>query len=303
MHVTWLMGAARIFAENKDAWKGTVIALFQPAEETGAGARAMVDDGLINKFPKPDVMLAQHVLPLAAGTTATKPGLFLSQSDSLTVKLHGSGGHGSSPESTVDPIVMAVATVMRLQTIISRELGLTDNAVLSVGSINAGSSANIIPGEAELQLNLRTFDDQVRKTVLTSVERVVNAEAAASGAAQQPEITMQPGEFPLTINDEEANAKVTEALKQRLGTDNVLPTGPQSASEDASVISREWGIPLVYWATGGIDPQLYAEAQQNGTQIPSNHSPEFAPVIHPTLETGLEAMMAAAGAWLAPEGG
>lgn len=152
---------------------------------------------------------------------------------------------------------------------------------------------------------MRTFNDQVRDTVLSSIERIVNAEAAASGAEQQPEITMQPGEFPLTINDEEANERVTQVLRQRLGEENVQPSGRQSASEDASVLSREWGIPLVYWATGGIDPELYAQAEQNGTlnQIPSNHSPEFAPVIDPTLRTGVEATLVVAGAWLVASGG
>ena len=200
---------------------------------------------------------------------------------------------------TIDPVVMAAATVMRLQTVVSREIGMTDNAVVSVGSLQAGSSANIIPNEAVLQLNIRTFNDQVRDQVLSSIKRIVNGEAAASGAPKPPEITML-GQFPLTVNDEDATRKVAEALRQRLGAERVRPTSPASASEDFTVIPRAWDVPSVYWIVGGIDPQKYAEAERTGSlnELPSNHSPEFAPVITPTLRTGIEAMLAAAGAWL-----
>ena len=305
MHVTWLMGATQILAENKGKWRGTVMAVFQPGEETGEGARAMVDAGLTKRFPKPTVALAQHVLPLPAGQTAIRSGLFLSQSDSLRVRLFGSGGHGSSPETTVDPIVMAAATVMRLQSVVSREISMTDNAVVSVGSFQAGSSANIIPDEAVLQLNIRTFDDQVRKQVLSSIDRIVKGEATTSGAPKPPEITALPGEFPLTINDEDATRKVAEALRQRLGADRVGSASPTSASEDFTVMSRAWNTPSVYWAVGGTDPQKYANAEEEGrlNDIPSNHSPEYAPVISPTLQVGIDAMLAAAGAWLMPAAG
>lgn len=304
MHVAWLMGAAQVLAANKDKWRGTVMALFQPAEETGEGALAMVKDGLTTRFPKPTVALAQHVLPLAAGQTATRSGLFLSQSDSMRITLFGRGGHGSSPETTIDPVVMAAATVMQLQTVVSRDLAMTDNAVLTVGSIQAGSTANITPGEAVLLLGMRTFDDQVRNTVLSSIKRIVNGEAMAAGAPKPPEITMLPGEFPLTINDEDATRRVTEALRGRLGADRVGPTTPTSASEDFSVITRAWNVPLVYWAVGGVDPQKYAAAEKAGrlNDLPSNHSPEFAPVLTPTLRTGIETMLAAAGAWLVTAG-
>jgi metal-dependent amidase/aminoacylase/carboxypeptidase family protein len=219
------------------------------------------------------------------------------------VTLFGRGGHGSSPEKTTDPVVMAAAAVMRLQTVVSREIGLTDNAVVSVGSLQAGSSANIIPNEAVLQLNIRTFNDQVRNQVLSSIRRIVNGEATTSGAPKPPEITTLVGEFPLTVNDEDATRKVADALRQRLGAERVGPIGPASASEDFSVIPRAWGdVPSVYWIVGGVDPQKYAEAERTGSlnKLPSNHSPEFAPVINPTLRTGGEARLAAAGAWLTP---
>jgi amidohydrolase len=301
MHVTWLMGATRILAANKDKWRGTVMAVFQPAEETGEGARAMVKDGLAKRFPKPTVALAQHVLPLPSGQTAIRSGILLSQSNSLQVKLFGRGGHGSSPETTVDPVVMAAATVMRLQTVVSREIAMTDNAVVTVGSLQAGRSANVIPNEAVLQLNIRTLDDQVRDQVLSAVRRIVNGEASMSGAPKPPEITAL-GQFPLTVNDEDATRKVAEALRQRLGAERVRPTGPASASEDFSELPGAWNVPSVYWIVGGTDPQKYAEAERTGklNELPSNHSPEFAPVVNPTLRTGIEAMLAASGAWLVP---
>lgn len=304
MHVTWLLGVTHILAANRDKWRGTVIALFQPAEETGEGARAMVDDGLTKRFPKPDVALAQHVLPLPAGTTSIRSGLMLSRSDSLKVTLFGRGGHGSAPQKAVDPVVMAAATVMRLQTIVSREIAATSDAVVTVGSLQAGRSANVIPDEAVLQLNIRTFDDPVRDKVLASVTRIVNGEATTSGAPKPPEITML-NQFPATVNDEGATQKVTEALRQRLGVERVQPAGLTTASEDFSVIPGAWNVPSVYWIVGGTDPQEYARAEKTGrvNELPSNHSPEFAPVINPTLRIGIEAMLAAAGAWLtAPSG-
>jgi amidohydrolase len=299
MHVTWLMGVTRILAANKDKWHGTVVAVFQPGEETGEGAQAMVDDGLVKRFPKPDIALSQHVMSLPAGQTRLRSGPLLSRSDSLKVTLFGRGGHGSAPETTVDPVVMAAATVMRLQTVVSREIAATDDAAVTVGSLQAGTSANIIPNEAVLQLNIRTFDDQVRDQILSSVKRIVTGEAATSGAPKPPAITML-GQFPLTVNDEDATRKVVEALRQRLGEERVRPTGPVSASEDFTVIPRAWNVPSVYWLVGGLDPQKYAEAETIGSlnELPSNHSPEFAPVINPTLRTGIEAMLAAAGAWL-----
>lgn len=302
LHVTWLMGATQILAANKDCWHGTVMAVFQPGEEIGEGAKAMVDDGMVRRFPKPVVTLGQHVLPFPAGQVRLAPGPVLSRSDSLKVTLYGRGGHGSGPESTIDPVVMAAATVMRLQTIVSREVSMTDSAVVSVGSMQAGSSANIIPDEAQLQLNVRTYDDGVRDKVLASIKRVVDGEAAISGAPKPPLLTML-GQFPLTVNDADATTKVAEALRHRLGADRVQPASNAAASEDFTVFARAWDVPSVFWFVGGTDLKRYAEAEKAGTlnALPSNHSPEFAPVLTPTLRTGVETMLAAAGHWLAPE--
>lgn len=303
LHVTWLMGATQILAANKDRWHGTAMAVFQPGEEIGEGAKAMVYDGMVKRFPKPVVTLGQHVLPFPAGQVRVAPGPVLSRSDSLKVTLYGRGGHGSGPESTIDPVVMAAATVMRLQTIVSREVSMTDSAVVTVGSMQAGSSANIIPDEAQLQLNVRTYDDAVRDKVLSSIKRVVDGEATISGAPKPPLLTML-GQFPLTVNDEEATAKVAQALKRRLGAERVQPANSANASEDFTVFARAWDVPSVFWFVGGTDPKRYAEAEKAGNlnALPSNHSPEFAPVLTPTLRTGVETMLAAAGQWLAPAG-
>ncbi len=189
MHVTWLIGAATLFAKSRDAWKGTLMPVFQPAEETAAGAQAMIDDGLFRRFPKPDVVLGQHVMSLPAGIIAGRPGATTSAADSLQIRLFGRGAHGSMPEASIDPVVMAAATVLRLQTIVSREVAANEAAVVTIGVLQAGTKENVIPDEAIIKLNVRTFDEGVRKRVLAAIERIVNAEAAASGAPKKPEIT------------------------------------------------------------------------------------------------------------------
>jgi hippurate hydrolase len=219
-------------------------------------------------------------------------------SDSWEVKLFGRGGHGSGPEFTVDPVVMAASIVMRLQTVVSREISMMDNAVVTVGALQAGSSANIIPDDSLLRLNVRTFDEQVRNTVLSAIKRIINAEATVSDAPKPPAYTVL-GEFPLTSNDEKATATVTAVLKDHFG-DAVQQGDPATASEDFSNFARSWKVPLVFWFVGGTDPQKYAEAEKSGRlkELPSNHSPQFAPVINPTLRVGIEAMLAAASPWL-----
>lgn len=302
MHVAWLMGATRVLAENRGGWRGTVMAVFQPGEETAQGARAMVEDGMASRFPKPDVALGQHVMPLPAGQVALRTGTIMSMGDSWEVTLFGRGGHGSMPQNTVDPVVMAAAAVMRLQTIVSREIAMTDSAVVSVGTLRAGTSDNIIPDRALLRLNVRTYEDQVREAVLSAIRRVVQAEAAASAAPKPPEFSVL-SEFPLTRNDEEATRRVAAALRRRLGAERVGETTPVTASEDFGVFGRAWDVPAVFWFVGGTDRGTYDRAERTGrvNELPSNHSPQFAPAVHPTLRTGIETMLAAAGAWLAGE--
>jgi amidohydrolase len=297
MHVTWLAGTTALLAASRDAWSGTLVAVFQPAEETGRGAQAMIDDGLFDRFPKPDVILGQHVMPGVAGDIAYRPGTTQAAADSLEVRLFGRGAHGSMPESSVDPVVMAAATVLRLQTIVSRELAATQPAVVTIGALQAGTKDNVIRDDALLKLNVRTFDEDVRRRVLAAIERIVNAEAAASGAPRPPQIATTE-HYPLLSNDPVATSRVAAALRARFGDDRVHELAlPYSASEDFGSFGTEWGVPSVFWYVGGTDAETYRRAQQAGRvaeDIPTNHNPSFAPVIHPTLETGIEAMTTAA---------
>jgi hippurate hydrolase len=194
---------------------------------------------------------------------------------------------------------MAAATVLRLQTIVSRELSATEAAVVTIGALQAGTKENVIPDEAVIKLNVRTFDQGVRTRVLAAIERIVTAEAAASGAPKPPEITPL-DRYALVMNDPEATKRVLEAFRARFPADRLRETGPTSASEDFGSFGAEWHVPSVFWFIGGTDPDLYAKAKEAGklAELPTNHNPRFAPVIHPTLETGVEALIAAAGAWL-----
>ena len=300
MHVAWLMGASALLAQQREAWRGTLMALFQPGEETAEGARAMIDDGLLERFPKPDVVLGQHVMVGSAGTVAGSAGPITSAADSLQIRLFGRGAHGSMPQASVDPIVMAAALVLRLQTIVSREIGATDAAVVTVGVLQAGTKENVIPDEAIIKLNVRTFDESVRTHVLEAIERIANAEAAASGAPRPPEITPL-DRYPLNVNDKEASDRVAEALRGHFSRDRVHHAGPAPASEDFGCFGTAWDAPSVYWFVGGTNPEVYAKAKAEGrlNALPVNHSPLFAPVIHPTLQTGVEAMVVGALAWLA----
>src|SRR4051812_15462886 len=297
MHVTWLAGATALLAGARDAWQGTVLAVFQPAEETAQGARAMIDDGLFDRFPKPQVILGQHVMPAPAGAIGFRLGTTQAAADSLEVRLFGRGAHGSMPESSVDPVVMAAATVLRLQTIVSREVAASQAAVVTIGALQAGTKDNVIPDEALLKLNVRTFDEQVRSRVLDAIRRIVEAEAAASGAPRPPEITMTE-HYPLTVNDPDRTARVAAALRRQFGDDRVHElAAPVSASEDFGSFGTEWGVPSVFWYVGGTDAGLYRRAEQAGRvaqDVPTNHNAKFAPVIHPTLESGVQAMTAAA---------
>lgn len=298
MHVVWLMGASTLFARHRDAWRGTLIAIFQPGEETAQGARAMIDDGLFERFPKPEVVLGQHVMVGPAGTVAGSAGPITSAADSLQIRLFGRGAHGSMPQASIDPVVMAAATVLRLQTIVSREVAATEAAVLTVGVLRAGTKENVIPDEALLKLNVRTFDEGVRKRMLAAIERIVNAEGEASGAPRSPEITTL-NHHPLNVNDKEASERVAAAFREHFSAKRVHHTGPAPASEDFGCFGAAWGVPSVFWFVGGTDPAIYAKAKVEGklNDLPVNHSPHFAPVLHPTLETGVEALAAAVLAW------
>jgi len=301
MHVTWLAGASALLAQTQNAWHGTLMVVFQPGEETAQGAQAMIDDNLLGRFPEPVVVLGQHVMPGAAGDIAGSAGPITSAADSLQIRLFGRGAHGSMPQAAVDPVVMAAATVMRLQTVVSREVAATEAAVVTVGVLQAGTKENVIPDEAIIKLNVRTFDVEVRQRVLQAIERIVNAEAEASGAPRKPEITPL-DRYPLNLNDETASNRIAEAFRAHFSATRVHHTGPAPASEDFGCFGTAWHVPSVFWFVGGTDPGAYAKAKAAGTlnKLPVNHSPQFAPVIHPTLETGVETLVVGALAWLAP---
>lgn len=299
MHVTWLVGAATLLAQHRDAWSGTLLVIFQPAEETGQGAKAMIDDHLFSRFPKPDVVLGQHVMTMPAGTLNWRAGVVTSAADSMEIRLFGRGAHGSMPQSSIDPVVMAASTVMRLQTIVSREVAPTDAAVVTVGSLQAGAKENVIPDEATLKVNVRTFDESVRTHVLDAIKRIVKAESAASGATKSPKF-IPLDQYALVTNDPTATRRVVDAFHSYFAADRVRETSPTSASEDFGAFGTAAHAPSVFWFVGGTDADLYAKAKAAGRldELPTNHNPRFAPVIHPTLETGVAALVVAAQAWL-----
>jgi hippurate hydrolase len=246
------------------------------------------------------VILGQHVMPGPAGVISSRVGAVTSAGDSLQIRLFGRGAHGSMPQASIDPVVMAAATVMRLQTIVSREVAPSDAVVLTIGALQAGTKENVIPDEALIKLNVRTYDEGIRKHVLGAIERMAKAEAAASGAPKPPEITTI-DHYDLVKNDPKATKRVADAFRQFFPSDRVQETGPTTASEDFGSFGSEWHVPSVFWFIGGTDPDLYAKAKAEGRlgDIPTNHNPRFAPVIHPTLETGVETLVVAAEAWLA----
>ncbi|WP_116041024.1 amidohydrolase [Amycolatopsis palatopharyngis] len=296
MHAAWLTGAARLLAGHRQQWSGTLLAVFQPAEEVGEGAAAMVRDGLFDHGGRPDVVLGQHVVPGPAGWVLTRPGVLMAATDALRITLHGRGGHGSRPETTVDPAVLASSVVLRLQTIVSREIAATESAVVTVGSMHVGTTHNVIADSAVLEVNIRTFDEHVRARVLAAVERIVHGEAAAAGCPQPPEITSI-GRFPVTTNDEAATEEITDVFREHFGAQRSFEAPLVTGSEDFGSFAEAAGVPSVYWLVGGADEETVLTAMAEGRferDVPSNHSPLFAPTTHPTLRTGVEALVVAA---------
>lgn len=299
-HISTLLGAARLLSESKDAWAGTYIALFQPAEETADGAKAMADDDLADRIPHPDVALAQHVMPVRSGRVATRPGPLMAVADSIRVTVYGRGGHGSMPMATIDPVPLVASIVQRLNLIVARELNPADVAVLTIGRIEVGTKSNVIADHGVLELNMRTFSNDVRTTMLAAIHRIVDGECAASGSPKEATYEYY-DHFPLTDNNAEATATVEAALGAHFG-DLFAEMPAASGSEDFSEIPNVLGVPYCYWVFGGTDQKLWDDAVKNGTvnsTIPVNHSPNFAPEIEPTLRTGTAAAVVNALAWLA----
>jgi len=291
VHMASLVATAAIMAHGKSSWHGTLILIGQPAEETISGAKRMIEDGLMTRFPKPDIAVAMHVgNTLPAGQVGAGPGYRFSNADSLRITIYGKGGHGSMPNSTVDPIVMAARVVTTLQTIVSREVKPGEVAVITVGYIQAGTKNNIIPDHAELGLTVRSYKPEVRKQMLASIERITKAEANAAGATQEPKIE-HPEATDAVYNDPALAQRLQGVLESALGKDRVVRDDPGMASEDFSYFTAQ-GVPSFYFSLGGANPGKYAEAKAAGTTLPSNHSALFAPDVDPALHTGIEAEVA-----------
>jgi hippurate hydrolase len=291
VHMASLLGTAEIMSRSKSAWHGTLILVGQPAEETISGAKAMIADGFLTRFPKPDVGVALHVgNALPAGTVGITPGIYDANADSLRITIYGKGGHGSAPHTAIDPIVIAARTILALQTIPSREVKPGDMAVVTVGYIRAGNKNNIIPDEAELGLTVRTYKAEVRKHVLDAISRITKAESEAAGAPREPTIERYEGTDSV-YNDPGLAERLKGVLQSALGKENVIAEDPITASEDYSVFVQH-GIPSLYFSLGGADPQGLREAKAQGKTLPSNHSSLFAPDVDPALHTGIAAEVA-----------
>lgn len=297
IHMTSMLGTAKMLAQLKSSWSGTLIVLGQPAEETIDGARAVLRDGLYTKFPQPDFAIALHDSgDLEAGKIGFTPGYALASGTAIDIKIRGLGGHGSKPEATKDPIVLAAQVVIGLQTIVSRENSPLDPAVVTVGSIHGGTRYNIIPDEVNLQLTVRTYKEDVRQRILASIERITKGIAMAAGIPEDRAPIVKVSETEVTAatyNDPKLVERLNVAFKKALGEENVVPVAPIMASEDFGYLSLEQKIPSVLFTLGAIDPVKVKQSKENGKPLPSLHSPLFEPLPEPTLRTGVKAMTAA----------
>ncbi|HTQ96104.1 MAG TPA: amidohydrolase, partial [Candidatus Acidoferrum sp.] len=293
LHMTVFLGTAKMLAEEKSYWSGTVVMVGQPAEETVGGAAAMLHSGLFQKFPKPDYVLALHdsaVLP--AGVVAWHEGTMLAGADTVDITIRGYGGHGAAPNMTKDPIVIASELVVFLQTIVSREEDPLQPTVVTVGSFHGGTKHNVIPDDAHLQLSVRTMSPEHREKTLAAITRATNGIAVAAGvpADRMPIIVVNKG-VPPTVNDAALTQRVAASMEKALGKENVVPGKPIMASEDFSLFALEDPKPPIcmFWL-GAVDPAKIKEAQEKGTRLPSLHSSEFAPLPEPAIRAGVKAM-------------
>jgi amidohydrolase len=293
VHMTVWVGVATLLARSKDRWRGTVMMVGQPAEESGSGARAMLEDGLFKRFPKPDFALAVHNLASAAsGTVEQVTGFAFASVDSVDVTLYGKGGHGAYPHTTVDPVLLAARTVLAFQTIVSRERNPMEPAVVTVGSIHGGTKHNIISDEVKLQLTVRSYKPEVRKQILDALERIAKGESMAAGSPKPPSIAITEG-TPATYNDPELMKRVLPAVVRTLGAENVREGTPTMGGEDFSEYGRA-GVPAVMFWLGTVEPQRVAAAKKAGETLPSLHSGVFAPDRERTIRTGVSTLVSAA---------
>lgn len=293
VHMSAWLGTAMLLAKLKAQWKGTVVLVAQPAEETGAGAKAMLSDGLLERFRKPDAAIALHnYADLPSGRAALVPGYALANVDSIDVTLFGKGGHGAYPHTAVDPIVMAAHVVLALQTLVSREQNPLDPAVVSVGSIHGGSTHNIIPDEVTLQLTVRSYKPETRQALRDGIARIVKAEAEAMRSPKAPVIKVTPGPAAV-FNDPALTSRVAGALEASLGKDNVVTIDRVMGAEDFGAYGAGGNFPSVLVWLGTVEPKRWAEAHAKGEALPALHSPLFAPDRLATLRTGVMALTSA----------
>jgi hippurate hydrolase len=299
LHMTTWVGAAAWLAGNRARWHGTLVMVGQPAEEVGGGAKAMLDDGLFTRFPRPDAAFAVHDQDqLSAGTIGIRKGPLLAGTDSVDITVYGRGGHGARPHMTVDPIVIAAKFIVGIQTLVSRENDPFDPAVVTVGSIHGGTKHNIIPDEVKLQLTIRSYADEVRNRLLEAVRRICRGEAIAAGLPEErfPIVTVSESEFtPATYNDPTLTRRVRESFVAWLGADHVKSIDPEMGGEDFGRFGRTVEkVPVCLFRVGAVAPEAVAASQRTGTPLPSLHSSKFAPVPEPTIKTGITALTAAA---------
>ncbi len=291
MHMTVFLGTAYVLMKMKDQWSGTLMMIGQPAEEKGAGARAMLADGLFARFPIPDYGLALHVAAdLPAGKVGFRSGYSMANVDSVDITLHGAGGHGAAPHKTQDPVVMAAQLILALQTIVSREINPTDPAVITVGSIHSGTRHNIIPDEAYLQLTVRSFSEKTRKQLLTSIKRIANGIAAAAGAPT-PTLKIREDPTPALYNDPILTKRLVRTFERTLGQENVVSRDPEMIGEDFARYGRTAeNIPICMFRLGAVGQNQFAIRSLDGKVPPSLHSSQFVPAVKATIETGVSAM-------------
>lgn len=302
VHQSCLIGTATILAELREAWRGKLLIVAQPAEEIGVGARAMIDDGIFTRFGKPDYCLALHVSSThPAGTVAYTPGWALANVDSVDITIHGQGGHGSRPEETVDAIVAAAHVITALQTIVSRRLAPQEPGVVTVGSIHAGSKHNIIPDDATLQLTVRSYGDATRKLLLDSIRQITRDTARALGCKREPTISLRDHEHtPSTYNDPAITHAAADVLRAALGAERVIEQKPVMGGEDFGRFPATAGVPgLIFWL-GSVPRDRYDAAQHGGPPLPSIHSSKYYPDPEPTIRTGVKSLTSIALSVLAP---
>lgn len=294
MHMACWVGTARVLADMKNRWAGTLIFIAQPAEERGAGARAMLADGLYDKFGKPDYALALHVdSSLPVGMIGYTEGWAMANVDSVTITVKGKGGHGAAPHAAIDPIVIAARIVLDLQTIVSREVDPIDSAVVTVGSIHGGTKHNIIPSEVTMQLTVRSYKDETREHVLNAIERIAKA-ASQAAAAPEPSIVSDRDEYtPALYNAPELTRRTVTALRKVFGESNVVMLPPVMGGEDFAQYRRAGVDQAMMFRLGTVDPQQLRAVGGDRRKLPSVHSPFYYPVLEPSLRNGVKAMSAA----------